>query len=64
MSGDYMGNVTLQPIVDAIQGSAVPQDIVSLVATGIAIGIPFIITWFAVRYIFRKFVSAVKGGRG
>lgn len=64
MSGDYMGNVTLQPIVDAIQGSAVPQDIVALVATGIAIGIPFIITWFAVRYIFRKFVSAVKGGRG
>lgn len=64
MSGDVMGTVTLQPIVDALETAVSAQDIVDLVATGIAIGVPFLITWFAVRYIWRKFTSAVKGGRG
>lgn len=64
MSGDIMANVNLTDIVQALQGAVNGSDIVTLMATGIAVALPLILTWFAIRYIYRKFVNAVKGGRG
>lgn len=59
-----MSNVNLSTIVSALQGAVSASDIVSLMATGIAVALPLILTWFAVKFIYRKFVMAVKGGRG
>lgn len=64
MSGDIMSNVNLSTIVSALQGAVTGSDIVSLMATGITVALPLILTWFAVKFIYRKFVMAVKGGRG
>ena len=64
MSGDIMANVDLSAIVTALNGAVTGSDIVTLMATGIAVALPLILTWFAVKFIYRKFVMAVIGGRG
>lgn len=63
MSGD-MSEVTLQPVVDALQAAIEPGDIVNFFATGVAVALPIILTWFGARWIYRRFTNAVKGGRG
>ena len=46
MSGDVMSNVSLQPIVTALQGSITGSDIVTFFATGVTVALPIILTWF------------------
>ena len=64
MSGDIMTGVDLSSVVSALQGAVTGSDIITLMATGITVALPLILTWFAVKFIYRKFVMAVKGGRG
>lgn len=64
MSGDIMGEVSLQPVVTALQGAITPANIVSFFATGVTVALPLILTWFGARWIYRRFTNAVKGGRG
>lgn len=63
MSGD-MANVSLQPIVTALQSAITPENIVDFFATGVMVALPLILTWFGARWIYRRFTNAVKGGRG
>lgn len=63
MSGD-MANVSLNEVVSALQGAITGQDIVTFFATGVTVALPIILTWFGCRWIYRRFVNAVKGGRG
>jgi len=63
MSGD-MGNVSLEPVVTALQNAITPDNIVSFFATGVTVALPLILTWFGARWIYRRFTNAVKGGRG
>lgn len=63
MSGD-MADVSLQPIVRALQDSITPENIVDFFATGVMVALPLILTWFGARWIYRRFTNAVKGGRG
>lgn len=63
MSGD-MGEVTLKPVVDALQGAIAASDIVTLFATGVTVALPLLLVWFGCRWVYRRFTNAVQGGRG
>lgn len=63
MSGD-MANVSLQPVVDALQGAVTGSDIVNLFATGVAVSVAIVLVWFGCKWVYGKFIRAVKGGRG
>ena len=64
MSGEIMGEVSLQPVVSALQTAITPDNIVSFFATGVMVALPIILTWFGCKWIYRRFTNAVKGGRG
>ena len=59
-----MTEVTLTPIVSALQGAISGSTIVTFIATGIQVALPIILTWYGARFVYHKFVKAVKGGRG
>lgn len=63
MSGD-MGEVSLTPVVEALQEAITPSNIVDFFATGVTVALPLILTWFGARWIYRRFTNAIKGGRG
>ena len=63
MSGDIMGEVSLQPIVTALQGAITATDIVNLFATGVTVALPLILVWFGARWVYRRFTNAVQGGQ-
>lgn len=63
MSGDIMGNVSLEPIVTALQGAISPSDIVTLFTTGVTVALPLILIWFGARWVYRRFTNAVQGGQ-
>lgn len=62
MSGEGIADLT--PIVSALQSAITSSDIVTFFATGVTVALPIILTWFGARWIYRRFTSAVKGGRG
>lgn len=64
MSGEAMAEVSLQPIVTALQGAVTGTDIVTLFATGVTASIGIVLVWFGAKWVYGKFVRAVKGGRG
>lgn len=59
-----MGDVSLAPIVTALQGAITGTDIVNLFATGVTVALPLLLVWFGCRWVYRKFVNAVQGGQG
>lgn len=63
-SGDIFQDVTLQPVVDTLTRVIKPMDIVNLFATGVACSIVIVLVWFGCKWIYGKFVRAVRGGRG
>lgn len=58
-----MGDVSLQPIVTALQGAITANDIVTLFATGVTVALPLILVWFGARWVYRRFTNAVQGGQ-
>lgn len=58
-----MGNVSLEPIVTALQGAISPSDIVTLFTTGVTVALPLILIWFGARWVYRRFTNAVQGGQ-
>lgn len=58
-----MGNVSLQPIVSALQSAITATDIVNLFATGVTVALPLILVWFGARWVYRRFTNAVQGGQ-
>lgn len=62
-SGDIWANVTLQPIVDTLTTVVKPMDIVNLFATAVGACIVIVLTWFVCKWVYAKFVKAVRCGR-
>lgn len=62
MSGE-MADVSLAPIVTALQGAVTGNDIVSLFATGVTVALPLLLVWFGARWVYRRFTNAVQGGQ-
>lgn len=58
-----MGDVSLEPIVTALQSAITANDIVSLFATGVTVALPLILVWFGARWVYRRFTNAVQGGQ-
>lgn len=55
---------TLTPVVDALQEAITITDIVNLFKSGVVVALPLILVWFGCKWVYRRFTSAVKGGRG
>lgn len=69
MEGGATGAVTglaaldFSPIVTALTSAVTPAQIITLVASIVAFGIPFVFMWFGMRKVIKIFRSAVMGGR-
>ena len=55
---------TLQPVLTALQNSVTTTQIINFFATGVAVAIPIILVWYSCKWIYARFIRAVKGGRG
>ena len=62
-SGEIWANVTIQPVVDTLTSVVKPMDIVNLFATAVGAVIAIVLTWYICKFVYRKFVSAVRGGK-
>lgn len=62
MSGEAVFDVA--PVVTALQEAITTTDIVTLFATGVKVALPIILIWYGCKWVYRRFTSAVKGGRG
>lgn len=58
-----MGSLDFAPIIDALTKAVTPTQIISLVASIVAFGLPFVFMWFGTRKVIKIFRSAVMGGR-
>lgn len=65
MEGAVTGMATLDfsPIITALTSAVTPANIIGLVASIVAFGIPFVFMWFGMRKVVKIFRSAVMGGR-
>lgn len=57
-----MNTLDFEPVVTALTTSVTPAQIITLVASIIAFGIPFVFMWFGLRKVIKIFRSAVMGG--
>lgn len=57
------GDISLTPLVTALQGAISPTDIIDLFTTGVTVALPLILTWFIARWVYRRFTNAVQGGQ-
>lgn len=58
-----MGDVSLAPVVTALQEAITATDIVTLFSTGVTVALPLILVWFGCRWVYRRFTNAVQGGQ-
>lgn len=58
-----MSALDFTPIISALTTAVTPANIISLVASIVAFGIPFVFMWFGMRKVIKIFKSAVMGGR-
>ncbi len=65
MEGGTTGLASLDfsPIITALTSAVTPAQIITLVASIVAFGIPFVFMWFGMRKVIKIFRSAVMGGR-
>lgn len=54
---------TLEPIMNSISSAVSVSDIVSLLGTAVAFGIPFFLAWMGVRKLVKITTSAVRSGK-
>lgn len=59
-----MSGETLEPVVQALQATISGSDVIALFATGVKVALPIILIWYGCKWVYRRFTSAVKGGRG
>lgn len=57
-----MSSLDFSPIISALTSAVTTSDIISLITSIIAFGIPFVFMWFGVRKVIKIFRSAVMGG--
>ena len=58
-----MNTLDFDPVITALTGAVTPTQIITLVASIVAFGIPFVFMWFGMRKVIKIFRSAVMGGR-
>ena len=58
-----LGTLDFSPIITALTSAVTPAQIITLVASIVAFGIPFVFMWFGMRKVIKIFRSAVMGGR-
>lgn len=58
-----MASLDFSPVITALTSAVTPTQIISLVASIVAFGIPFVFMWFGMRKVIKIFRSAVMGGR-
>lgn len=58
-----LASIDFTPIITALTSAVTPANIVTLVASIVAFGIPFVFMWFGMRKVIKIFRSAVMAGR-
>ena len=58
-----MSSLDFSPVITALTSAVTPANIISLVGSIVAFGIPFVFMWFGMRKVVKIFRSAVMGGR-
>lgn len=58
-----MADLDFSPVITALTTAVTPTQIITLLASVIAFGIPFVFMWFGIRKVIKIFRSAVMGGR-
>lgn len=61
MSGEIMSNLSFAPVVEALQAAVTPTQIVTVFATGVAVSIGITLAWTGCKWVYGKFIRAVKG---
>ena len=57
-----LAGLDFEPIITALTSAVTPAQIITLLASVIAFGIPFVFMWFGIRKVIKIFRSAVMGG--
>ncbi len=57
-----LAGLDFSPVITALTSAVTPTQIISLLASVIAFGIPFVFMWFGIRKVIKIFRSAVMGG--
>ena len=58
-----MNEIDFSPVITALTSSVTPTQILSLIASIVAFGIPFVMMWFGVRKVIKIFKAAVMKGK-
>lgn len=58
-----MNTIDFSPVTTALTSAVSPADIIKLLASIVAIGIPFVLMWFGCRKVIKIFKSAVLKGK-
>ena len=53
--------ISLKPIIDALTAAITPADVISLFAQVVTIALPFVLTWFGCRFLYKTFKRAIAG---
>lgn len=57
-----MASIDFTPIINALTSAVTTSNIISLLASIVAFGIPFVFMWFGIRKVIKIFRNAVMGG--
>lgn len=57
-----LAGLDFSPIITSLTSAVTPAQIITLVASIVAFGIPFVFMWFGMRKVIKIFRSAVMGG--
>ena len=57
-----LAGVDLSPVTTALTNAVSVGDIITLLASILTFGLPFVFMWFGIRKVIRIFRSAVMGG--
>ena len=58
-----MNEIDFSPVITALTSSFIFTQILSLIASIVAFGIPFVMMWFGVRKVIKIFKAAVMKGK-
>ncbi len=58
-----IANIDLSPVITALTSAITPAQIIGLLASIVAFGLPFVLMWFGVRKVIKIFKSAVMKGK-
>lgn len=58
-----MNEISFDPVITALTSSVTPAQIITLLASIIGFGLPFVMMWFGVRKVIKIFKSAVLKGK-